>query len=240
VNEATPNDADYFYYENTANATYAAVKFNVDLSKIGFQFDSLRVLYRTATTAASTKTLQCRWDTTGTLAGSVIFDTTTADADSVYATDVSHKIAGLRRGGLGNFEAGVFGITATGSGTYMRVTWIAIQVFSHHEGAQRLDFDTSDVYDAQYWELMAMQAKFRPLTTVGSADSGAVTILFQMSNDQLYWTTLDSMVVVDSLAAFKVFTMQPYRYSRFITHNGVKSDSAGVRGGIVVNTSGRW
>jgi len=110
----------------------------------------------------------------------------------------------------------------------------------HTYNGTPIDIDTSESYDAQYWETMAMQAKFRPAVGTASADSGAVTILFQMSNDLLYWKTLDSLVAADSLAAFKNFTMQPYRYGRFIIHNGTKTDSAGAMGGVVINTVGRW
>jgi len=122
------------------------------------------------------------------------------------------------------------------------VLWSVGDTLATGEGLHT-DIDTSIVYDAQYWEAMSMQAKFRPFTdwdTTGSADSGAASIYFQMSNDQLYWVTLDSLIAVDSLAAFKVFTMRPYRYARLVVRDGTKTDSAGVRGSVVINTVGRW
>ena len=119
------------------------------------------------------------------------------------------------------------------------VIWVIGDTAETGEGV-RADFDTSITYDAKFWETMTMQAKFRPSSAFSSLDSGAVTIMFQMSNDQLYWLTLDSLVVPDSLAAFKNFTMQPYRYSRFIVRDATKTDSAGVRGKFTLNTTGRW
>jgi len=238
VNEATANDVDYFYYTDTAIAGYNSVKFDADTSKTLAVIDSARIWYRTATTAVASKVLQCRWDSTDAGTG-VVFDSVTADADSAYSTDVSCPIRGLTERLLTKLTAGVYGITNAGVGKDVRVTWMAMQVYSHSWGV-RIDVDTSSVYDAQYWETLTMQAKFAPSTVVGSTDSGAVTIILEMSNDALYWTKIDSLVSVDSLAAFKNFTMQPYRYARFVTHQGTKTDSAGVRGRIVNHATGRW
>jgi hypothetical protein len=244
VNEAAANDVDYFYYTDTAIASYNSVKFDADTSKVLPIVDSVRILYRTATTAAAAKTLQCRWDSTNTGTG-IVFDTVTADADSAYRSETSRPITGnpilgLTKRLVKNLTAGVYGITNAGVGKDVRVTWIVMQVFSRAYGV-RIDSDTSSVYDAQYWETLTMEAKFHPLASGGGgADSGAVTIILEMSNDAVYWTKIDSLVAVDSLAAFKNFTMQPYRYARMVTHQGTKSDSAGVHGYIVNHTTGRW
>lgn len=100
------------------------------------------------------------------------------------------------------------------------------------------DFDTSVVYDAQKWDKIGAQVKFAPQTVVGSADSGAVTMVVQMSNDQIYWTPIDSVVAVDSLAMFGNITLQSYRYVRAVVHHGTKIDSAGAVGTIIWNVEG--
>jgi len=238
VNEAVANDVGYFYYTDTAIAGYNSVKFNADTTKTLPVVDSARIWYRTATTAAASKILQCRWDSTDAGTG-IVFDTVTVDADSAYRTEITRPITGLTRRLLKKLTAGVYGIQNAGVGKDVRVTRIALQVYSHQAG-MRIDSDTSSVYDAQYWETLTMEAKFRPLASSGGSDSGAVTVILEMSNDAVYWTKIDSLVVVDSLAAFKNFTMQPYRYARMVTHQGTKSDSAGVRGYIVNHSTGRW
>lgn len=94
--------------------------------------------------------------------------------------------------------------------------------------ASRTDFDTSVTYDARYWDNLTLEVKGVPVAATSSADSGASTIILQMSNDQIYWTPIDSALAVDSLAFFKNCTLQHYQYARFVGHWATKSDSAGV------------
>lgn len=106
--------------------------------------------------------------------------------------------------------------------------------------SSRQDFDTSITYDAKFWEDVTIGVKGRPIATVGVADSGAVTFVLQMSNDSIYWTPVDSVVVVDSLPAFKDLTPQKYRWARFVAHWGTKSDSAGVKSQVMMRNWGQF
>lgn len=107
--------------------------------------------------------------------------------------------------------------------------------------ATRVDYDTSIVYDARYWEKMTIQAKFRSIADPdsGGTDSGAVCIYLQMSNDGQYWFNIDSFVVADSLPAWDSLRLEPLGLARFITRYATKTDSAGVMGRAAINYWGR-
>lgn len=105
-----------------------------------------------------------------------------------------------------------------------------------------VDYDTSIVYNAAYWEEMTLQAKFASIADPdsGGADSGAVTVILQMSNDGQYWFNIDTLLAVDSLPAFAEFTLKPFGLARFIVQYATKSDSAGVTGRTAVFVRGRY
>jgi hypothetical protein len=107
--------------------------------------------------------------------------------------------------------------------------------------AKRVDYDTSVIYEAVYWDDLTFQVKSVPGCAPCGADgdSGAVSVVVQVSNDELFWSPIDSLVVTDSLAAFKDVAWQKWRKVRFIAHHGTKTDSTGTRLTIRANAWGR-
>ena len=109
-------------------------------------------------------------------------------------------------------------------------------------GAADLDFDTSITYDPRYWDNLTLQVKFAGLGLVvpsaATADSGAATIVLQMSNDEIYWAPIDSALAPDSLAFFKNMSKQYYRYARFLAHTAAKTNDSGASGTVKVMVRG--
>lgn len=234
VNEAADNDSTRFYYVNTADTSYVSVKIDVgDTTLLGSTIDSVLVVMRRATNAASTKTLQMLYDTTGD-ASYIILDTTTAPANNVFADDSSRAITSITtRTSLTKLRVGFRGITGVGTGKWMMVSQVAARVFTTNTSATVADFDTSEVYDSRFWDNLTVQVKGRAEShtrdTGGGADSGAVTFVLQQSVDGRYWIAVDSVIAPDSLALLKNLTVHHYPFSRFIAHWGTKTDSSGTR-----------
>lgn len=94
------------------------------------------------------------------------------------------------------------------------------------------DFDTSSTYTSQFWDNLTMRVKSAPSArdydATGAADSAAAVVVVQCSNDEVYWTPLDSLAVTDSLAGFKLVDLPNYNFTRFIVHHGAATDSAGA------------
>lgn len=100
------------------------------------------------------------------------------------------------------------------------------------------DIDTSIAYDSRFWDDLTVSVKSAP--NFKTSDSGACKFYLQQSNDGTYWTTTDSIVVVDSLAGFKDMAPQKYKWSRF-TYRGHLKTSNGMVAAILTATAwGRY
>ena len=135
---------------------------------------------------------------------------------------------------------------------------------THAAVVARTQTDTSIVYDCSFWENVSLQFRFAPhaacslyvlagdtgtapdtawdltphYVKTGTADSGAVKIYLQQSNDSTHWTITDSASSTDTAWAFKALTPAKYPSGRLVATYTAKTDSAGVSASIWVLLTG--
>ena len=99
------------------------------------------------------------------------------------------------------------------------------------------DEDTSATYDIAQWDELTAQWKFTVLA--GTDDSGGVSIILAVSNDNLNWFRQDSVSSTDTLWNFGVFTLKRYKWGRFYINDNGETDEDGTSGAVIVNHWGR-